>query len=133
MNIIPALQADETKLVMFFEQNDSLDSETLLKSGYVVEGDSEIEGCFALDLVEPDVYWLKQLYITKSAANKLPFLLEAILVMAKEKRAKSVYVHSHQPVVDILLDALQFNRQNNTSFVDNHPITKGNWWSYHVS
>ncbi|AXI10640.1 hypothetical protein CUC15_17590 [Oceanobacillus zhaokaii] len=133
MNIIPALQADETQLEKFFKQNESIDRETLLKSGYVVENQSVIEGCFSLEPVENEVYWLKQLYITKSAANKLPFLLEAILLMAREKRAKSVYVHSHQPVVDILLDALQFNRQNNTNFVDNHPITKGNWWSYNVS
>ncbi|RDW22276.1 hypothetical protein CWR48_00790 [Oceanobacillus arenosus] len=132
MRVILARHAEEGKLKKFFEQNISLDSKAILTSGYVVENHSEIEGCFTLDPVEQDDYWLKQLYITKSAANKLPFLLETILVMAKEKRAKSVYVNSHQPVVDILLDALQFHRQNNTPFVDKHPISKGKWWSYQV-
>ncbi|MED4475656.1 hypothetical protein [Oceanobacillus caeni] len=90
--------------------------------------------CFILDeMDEKDAYWLKQLYITRTEANKLPVLLESILTIAKSLKAKSVYVHSHQPVVDILLEALQFHPQKDASFVDKYPLKKGSWWTYNVS
>ncbi|WP_156291995.1 GNAT family N-acetyltransferase [Oceanobacillus salinisoli] len=134
MNIIPAKKATAEQLEDFFNRNENLDKDGLLDKGYVVEMNENIEGCFILDEVEEEgVYWLKQLYITRTEANKLPVLLESILTIAKSKQAKSVYVHSHQPVVDILLEALQFHPQTESSFVDKHPIDKGNWWSYNVS
>ncbi|RKQ34387.1 hypothetical protein [Oceanobacillus halophilus] len=133
MNIIPAKKANKEQLDDFFTRNDNLDRDGLIQNGFVVEMDSKIEGCFILNQVEEGVYWLKQLYITRTEANKLPVLLESILTIAKSKQARSVYVHSHQPVVDIILEALQFHPQKKSSFVDKHPIDKGNWWSYNVS
>ncbi|MFD1852189.1 hypothetical protein [Oceanobacillus bengalensis] len=134
MNIIPANKANQGQLNEFLANNKGLDKDSLLLEGYVVAIQDKIEGCFSLQALEDEgVFWLKQLYITRAEANKLPVLVETILALAKSKQAKSVYVHSHQPVVDILLEALQFHPQRETKFVDKHPITKGNWWSYHVS
>lgn len=134
MNIIPANKAQEEQLQEFFTRNENLDKDGLMEKGFVVEINSKIEGCFLLDQMdEKDVYWLKQLYITRTEANKLPVLIESILTIAKTMEAKRVYVHSHQPVVDILLEALQFHPQTDTSFVDKYPLKRGNWWTYNVS
>ena len=134
MQIIQANKASEEMLKDFFRRNDNLDRDSLVDKGFVVEINSKIEGCFILDeMDEKDTYWLKQLYITRTEANKLPVLLESILTIAKSLEAKSVYVHSHQPVVDILLEALQFHPQTDASFVDKYPLKKGSWWTYNVS
>lgn len=133
MRIIRAFETAEEQLEAFLENNRNLDKENLLKKGYVVEIKDNIEGCFILEKMENQVYWLKQLYITKPKAAHLPVLLEAILTLAKRQQAKSVRVQSHQPVVDLLLEALQFHPQKEGISVDNHSANKGNWWTYSVS
>lgn len=133
MEIIPANQADVGQLTRFLNKNDGVEKDMLQQKGYVVIIKDQIEGCFVLDSVDEDNYWLKQLYITKNEAASLPVLLESVLALAKQKMAKTVYVHSHQPMVDVLLEALQFYPQKENDFVDNHPIDKGNWWTYQVS
>ncbi|WP_042221405.1 GNAT family N-acetyltransferase [Oceanobacillus manasiensis] len=133
MKLILANQADEKKLELFLEKNESINKASLIRAGYVVEVAEEIVGCFSLETMEEGIYWLKQLYINQTNASKLPVLLESILTLAKQKQAKSVYVHSHQPVVDILLEALQFHPQKEKLFVDKYRREEGNWWLYHVS
>ncbi|WP_404455746.1 GNAT family N-acetyltransferase [Oceanobacillus kapialis] len=133
MKLIPAKQVDIKKLEGFLDKNESVNKASLVRSGYVVQIDDEVVGCFSLEMLEDGIYWLKQLYITQQHASKLPVLLEAILTLAKQQQAKSVYVHSHQPVVDILLEALQFHPQKEKMFVDKYTAEEGNWWLYHVS
>lgn len=133
MNLITAYSAPKEKLDHFLKNNQNVNKESLLKLGYVVEIEEQIQGCFSLERVDDGVYWLKQLYITKAKAAKLPILLESILNLAKEQDAKKVYVHSHQPVVDVLLEALQFHPQKEENFVDNSSKQEGNWWEYNVS
>ncbi|MGM8211423.1 hypothetical protein ACLIBH_01385 [Virgibacillus sp. W0430] len=133
MNIMPATRASEHTLAHFLERNIEIKKETLLYCGYVVEIDGKIEGCFSIEQMEEGVYWLKQLYITKNHAARLPYLLEGILTLVKKKQAKVIYVHSHQPVIDILLEALQFHPQKGNVFAGEYPKTQGNWWSYNVS
>ncbi|GAB3044840.1 GNAT family N-acetyltransferase [Virgibacillus ainsalahensis] len=133
MNLIPAYRASEEDLEQFFEKNNHVKKDSLLLKGHVVEINEKIEGCFVLEEMEEGVFWLKQLYITQTEAAKLPFLLDAILMLAKKKQAKKIYVHSHQPVVDLLLEALQFNPQKGKVFVDKYNANEGNWWSYSVS
>ncbi|SFB26336.1 hypothetical protein SAMN04488072_11234 [Lentibacillus halodurans] len=133
MELIAANHASEEKLEQFLQNNQDVERNLLLEKGYVVELKGTIEGCFVMDLVDNDVYWLKQLYVTKNAAASLPVLLEAILAMAKEKQAKQVFVHSHQPMVDVLLESLQFYPQKENTFVGTSPDKEGNWWTYHVS
>ncbi|QKY70487.1 hypothetical protein [Lentibacillus sp. CBA3610] len=133
MEIIAANHASTEKLEEFLQHNQDVERGLLLEKGYVVELKEKIEGCFVLDTVDDDIYWLKQLYVTKNAATSLPVLLETILALAKEKQAKQVFVHSHQPMVDILLEALQFYPQKENAFVSEAPDKEGNWWTYNVS
>ncbi|TQS72149.1 hypothetical protein DX933_14290 [Ornithinibacillus gellani] len=133
MKIIPAVKANEEKVAAFTEINQEIDKERLLSAGYVVEIQQEIQGCFVLSTMEEaDEYWLQQLFITKQAMSNLPVLLEMIVVITKGKQAKKLYIHSHQPVVDLLLDALQFHEQQHHT-LPNQARKQGKWWAYHVS
>lgn len=133
MKLLLASEVPKEKLDKFLQTTDQVDGKSLLNDGYVVEIANEIKGCFVLSSVEVGVFWLKQLYIAKEAAQNLPVLLESIIVLAKTKEAKKVYVHSHQPVVDILLGALQFHPQKEALKVNNLNRKDGNWWAYEVS
>lgn len=133
MDIIPVQLVSEEELQEFLAKNQNVNQENLFQNGYIVKINKSIEGCFVLDTVEEDVYWLKQLYITQTKANRLPVLIETILTLAKQQQAKCVYVYSHQPGVDVLLEALQFYPEKEQVIVDNPPQKKGNWWAYHVS
>lgn len=133
MKLVEANKAPKQMLANFLNHNDHLESDRLIASGYVAIKQEEIVGCFILDSVEEGLFWLKQLYITQSAAMNLPVLLEAILVLAKQKYAKEVYVHSHQPMVDILLEGLQFHRKPVDSIIKQLSDQKGTWWAYQVS
>lgn len=133
MHMIRAYDVSYDQLKRFLEKNKTVDKNNLFKNGYVVEIQHKIEGCFILEMMDEGEYWLKQLFITKEHAAMLPVLLEAILTLAKQQEAIVVYVHSQQPVVDLLLEALQFHPQGENAFVDKYPASKGNWWSYDVS
>ncbi|SHG63206.1 GNAT family N-acetyltransferase [Ornithinibacillus halophilus] len=133
MNIIAANKASLEKVNAFLETTDQVDKNSLLEEGFVVEFEQEIRGCFVLSSINEGEYWLKQLYISKEAAASLPVLLETIVTMAKGLHAKKVYVHSHQPVVDILLDALQFHPQKEVVLPIKKPRAEGSWWAYEVS
>lgn len=133
MQILKVKEAKKQAVNDFLDRNDNVSKDCLLTHGYVVEMNGRIDGCFVLEPMENQAFWLKQLYITQSEARKLPVLLEGILVIARKIEAKCVYVHSHQPVVDILLEALQFKREEQIEVrkIDQHK--KGNWWTYNVS
>lgn len=133
MNLLRANQVPEEKLDQFLTCNENLNKENLLKKGYVVEIDHHIKGCFIIEHIEKDLYWLKQLYITQPEARFLPLLLESILALAKKQHAKKVFVHSHQPMVDIILESLQFHPQSKNIWLDEFINHKGQWWTYHVS
>ncbi|HLR09233.1 MAG TPA: hypothetical protein VK136_08265 [Bacillota bacterium] len=133
MKIIPAAHAPKMQLRSFLDTNNMIDEARLLAAGYVVEMKGRLEGCFVLEAIDSDVYWLKQMYMTKNAALSLPGLLEAVLALAKQKQAQTVYVYSHQLFVDIILEALQFHPQEKGIVVDNDANKPGNWWAYNVS
>lgn len=133
MKIIPAKNAPYDQISDFLVNNEHIDKHELWEMGYVVAGEEKIVGCFILQQVENDSYWLKQLYIIKDEAGKLPFVLESVLALAKQEQARHVYTHSHQPVVDMLLDALQFNKKDQQPPVDNQSKKSGTWWTYQVS
>ncbi|WP_269410495.1 hypothetical protein [Lentibacillus daqui] len=133
MNLVATKHVSIEKVEHFLQQNRDVNGNALMQHGYVVEIEQQIEGCFILEPMEPGVYWLKQLHVTKKCAPSLAVLLESVLAIAKQRHAKSVYVHSHQPVVDLLLDALQFHPQKKNEFVDSQQMKEGNWWVYNVS
>lgn len=134
MKLIEAHRVSKEELEQFLDNNDQIDIKTLLKSGYVVKCEDKIIGCFELELVDDGAFWLKQLYIIRNEAVKLPVLLEYILVFAKQKRAKIVFAHSEQPVTDLLLESLSFSLHEDDDF-ELHKVKnrKGHWWSYEVS
>ncbi|GIO26844.1 hypothetical protein [Ornithinibacillus bavariensis] len=133
MKVLIASEVPIEKVEAFINTTDQVDKESLIQDGYLVEINGEIKACFVLSSVKGGVYWLKQLYIAKEAAMNLPILFETIIVLVKEKRAKKLYVHSHQPIVDILLDALQFHPQNEAIDIQSYQQNEGNWWAYEVS
>lgn len=133
MKVMPVKQATYEQLEDFLMRNERIDKPLLFDKGFVVEIGGQIEASFILDELESGGCWLKQLYITQSHAAKLPVLLEMILQIARKQDAKVVYVHSHQPVVDILLESLDFQPEKNKQIVPAKAITSGCWWSYEVS
>lgn len=133
MKIIPAKNAPYDQVADFLENNAHIDKYKLIDEGYVVAGEAKIVGCFILQQMENDSYWLKQLYIIKEEAGKLPFILESVLALAKQEQARHVYTQSHQPVVDMLLAALQFHKKGQQPPVDNSLEQSGTWWTYQVS
>lgn len=133
MKLIEANLAPQQLLDDFLKNNNHINKEHLVCNGYVAMKQEEIIGCFMLEPVENNLYWLKQLYVTQASATILPVLLESILVLAKQKYAKEVYVHSHQPMVDILLEALQFHPKSTEKMKEKLPNRKGRWWAYQVS
>lgn len=134
MRLIQAQKVEQAKRETFFNLNEHLNKDLLLTDGYLVEDNEQIIGCFIIEPTKQDVYWLKQLYITQKEARLLPALLEAILTLAKQKRAKKVYVFSHQPMVDIILSALQFREGNAEEILLNKKEHRnGTWWTYFVS
>jgi|SRR5690625_338601 len=133
MNLIKAERAPENLLNSFLESNEDINSIAIKRSGYVVMKDGQIVGCFVLQGLESNRFWLKQLFITKQEAMILPILLKAILHLAEKNYAKEVYVHSHQPMVDWLLQSLQFHPQEGTLMLQSLPRRKGTWWSYKIS
>ncbi len=130
---MPVKHAVYEQLKDYLERNDNINKQLLLQKGYVVEISGQIEASFILEELDADILWLKQLYITQSKAAKLPVLLETILQLARKREAKRVYVHSHQPVVDILLEALSFQPEKQNKFIDEKSLMTGSWWSYQVS
>lgn len=107
--------------------------EDILQIGYLVEINDQIRGCFILDEIKEGLYWLKKLYVTKTATIKIPILVEAILVLAKQKNAKKVYVNSHKLMMDIILESLNFHPQENNELLNKYDKGVGKWWEYSVS
>ncbi|ASN04054.1 GNAT family N-acetyltransferase [Virgibacillus necropolis] len=133
MELILAKDVSNTRLDQFLLNNQDVDKSLLTEKGYVVQIDEQIEGCFVLDAMENGVHWLKKLHVTKQAAHGLPVIIESILTIAKENQATCVYVHSHQPLVDILLESLQFRPQKDVKIVNIPENSNGHWWAYDVS
>ncbi|MCF3942747.1 hypothetical protein [Oceanobacillus alkalisoli] len=133
MKVMPVKHATYEQLDEFLSRNERLDKPLLFDKGFVVEIGGQIEASFILDELDSGGCWLKQLYITQSHAAKLPILLETILQIARKQEAGTVYVHSHQPVVDILLESLDFQPEKNKQIIPERPIKSGCWWSYQVS
>src|SRR5699024_3017997 len=132
MDLISVNSISEEELQRFLDKNSHVNGKNLMDYGYVVRIEEELEGCFILAPLTDEVYWLRQLYINQKKADHLPFLIDAIVKLAEQKQLKRIYVHSHQPVVDLLLEALQFHKEVKNEYVDNPSEIKGKWWAYNV-
>ena len=132
MKVIPLTEMDTLTWQTFCKENELMNKETFPDNGYAVLSSHEMIGYFELELMEDYQYWLKQLYIIRNEAGKLPVLLEYILLLAKEKEATVIYAHSEQPVTDLLLESMCFSLQINSNELQQRRKS-GNWWSYKVS
>ncbi|HLR23046.1 MAG TPA: hypothetical protein VK100_04900 [Pseudogracilibacillus sp.] len=132
MKVIPLTEMDTLTWQTFCKENELMNKETFPDNGYAVLSSHEMIGYFELELMEDYQYWLKQLYIIRNEAGKLPVLLEYILLLAKEKEATVIYAHSEQPVTDLLLESMCFSLQINSNELQKRRKS-GNWWSYKVS
>lgn len=133
MQIYHVNKAQVEKLEEFLQKNEAIAAESLSKSSYMIEVDGKIEGCFDLKSIDESTYWLRQLYLSRSQVQKLFVVFESILIIARKKQINCVYVHNQSPVVDILLESLQFKRESDVKLKDISTKTAGNWWAYNVS
>lgn len=132
MKMVQARVADSEKVEHFLMNNETINGEQLLEKGFVVEMDNVIKGCFIIEAIDQETYWLRQLYMNHDEIISLPLIIDSIIERAQERSVKRIYVNSHQQVVDELLETLQFYPQTAPLDVHNGVITKGKWWAYQV-
>lgn len=133
MQLIRTNRASKEQLDDFLLENIDIDREHLITDGYIVSVNHRIIGCFILDELKEDLYWLRQLYIMKEEAMTLPVVIEAILNLAKDKAGTQVIVNSHQLTLDIILKALHFYPHNQQDIDFEMISAKGKWWVYHLN
>lgn len=132
MNVMEASQVTTYQLEQFLQHNHDIDLATLLENGFVVECSDKIIGCFSLEPIGEDSFWLKQLYVIQQEAVKLPRIVEMVLIIAEQKQAKVIYAHSEQPVTDLLLASLSFSLQSEETAAIAIDKDKGHWWTYSI-
>jgi len=133
MELIRANQVSREFLVSFLQGHEHVNEHQLLDKGYVVVKNDRLIGCFVLNEVEDDQIWLQQLYMIKEEAIKLPILIETILTLAKQQAPTTIYVNSHQSLVDIILDSLQFRQETEGIWLDGTYRSTGKWWTYPIT
>lgn len=132
MRLIRANQAPPKLVESFLKNNQEIKKSSLLDSGYVVEINNRIMGCFHLEQIDEGLYWLRRLYIIRTDAIKLPVLVEAVLALALQKNATKVFVKSHKLMLDIILKSLQFQSQTEAPVKHLCNKNNGKWWSYNI-
>lgn len=133
MQLLRTQSASKDQVEDFLLKNIEIDREDLISKGYIVRMDNRIIGCFILDQLKDRLYWLRQLYIMKEETMKLPLVIEAILVLAKDKEATQVFVNSHQVMLDIILNALTFYPAPYPLSDQKDIESKGKWWAYDLN
>lgn len=132
MKMIEARTADREKVDLFLLNNEAINAEQLLDSGFVIEINDRIAGCYVIESVDEETDWLKQLYMNQDEIFSLPLLIETIIQRSKQRGVATIYVHSHQRVVDHLLSTLHFYPQNDPVHVHHGSKAGGTWWAYTI-
>lgn len=134
MKLIKASAVKESDLNTFIGQQQILYKTDSIseKTSYVIEDESTIISLFQMELVEGQNGWLKKLFITKNDALKLPAVLHTIIQFAKEQNIRTIYVHSKQPVTDLLLSSSSFTLQPLETLRPFQNEKQGNWWFYSI-
>lgn len=132
MELIEAKVADQQKVQQFLMTNERIQSDQLMDKGFVVEINEDIKGCFIIDYIDRETYWLRQLYMNQGEMFSLPFVIDSIIQRGKEKGIRRVYVYSHQQVVDELLSTLEFYPQSAPQHIKSGVTQQGNWWAYTI-
>lgn len=132
MKIIKASQFPEENISEFLKSAHQIEVENILHSGYMLEVNDEISGCFILEKMADKIYELKKFYLVSTEAIKIPTLFEEVLSIAKEIGAKQVFVHSHKLMTDIILESLNFYPQTDEPIINIGTKNSGKWWSYTI-
>lgn len=130
LRIIEASQLPEKNVHDFLKNAHQINPASVLESGYMLEIDGKICGCFVLEEITDKTFELKKFYLISTEAIKIPILFEAILSIAKEKKAKKVYVYSQKLMTDIILESFNFYPQENSGFPKKVGENEGKWWFY---
>lgn len=133
MQVKKAISVKEDMLKQFILEANGLQISANLYRGYVIVDSEKIICWFELEQLSDMQCWLKQLFILREEALKLPYVFEYILQFIKMNNLKSIYVHSNQLVTDLLLESLSFSVERNDHFNIKFEKDSGTWWTYHVS
>jgi N-acetylglutamate synthase-like GNAT family acetyltransferase len=132
MKLIPASKLPEKKVLEFLKSAPQIKFRSLLQSGYVLEINHTIRGCFNLEKITGNIYELKQFYVTTTEDIEILQLFDMIIALAKKTGAKQIWVNSHKLMIDILLERLQFYPQTGQEQFKKHVKSSGKWWSYTI-
>lgn len=133
MELVQVCEATEEKVKDFLKEHAQIGHKNLKTSGYFVKTNEQITGCFTLEPVENGIFWLKQLYIARSEAMRLPDLFRLILSLAEEKNAEKIVVRSHKLMLDLILESLHFELEEESPFPVEGDLPYNKWWSYRLT
>lgn len=135
MELKKATAVNQDKLHSFFAHHEPLQTVHDINehTSYVIEQDGSIISWFQIDYLNHDDLWLKKLFIVQSEALKLPDVLQTIVKFANRNKVTTIYVHSKQPVTDLLLSSFSFTLQPSQRLQPFQLAKRGNWWSYTFS
>ncbi|NLI67118.1 MAG: hypothetical protein GX374_00540 [Bacilli bacterium] len=132
MELKKATAVSESKLHSFIGKSGWFHNVKALDepSSYVIKDGEMIISWFQLESIDGENYWLKKLFISQNEAMKLPSVMHTIIQYAEQQNAKTIYVHSKQPVTDLLLASFSFALQDEHSLQPFQKERTGNWWFY---
>lgn len=133
MEILSASQLPEKAVRDFLKNVEQIQVNKMLQSGYMLVSNYKINGCFMLEKVGEEAYELKHFYLISTEGIKIPILFEAILMLAKERGAKQIFVRSHKQMTDIILSSLNFYPQDVQDSLQKDERQGGKWWSYTIT
>lgn len=132
IKIFQARELPEKYVHEFLKNVQEIQISSILESGYILEINQTIRGCFNLQKIKGNIYELKQFYVIKTEDIEISLLFDMIIAMARKLGAKEIWVNSHKLMIDILLERLQFYPQNSKSQLGNHVKMSGKWWTYPI-
>lgn len=133
MQVKKAISVEEAKLKAFLAEANGLTISANIYNGYVIEHLDKIICWFELERFTELQCWLKQLFILREEALKLPYVFEYILQFMKAEQVQCLYVHSDRLVTDLLLESLSFSVREDKPQTLRCDKVSGTWWTYDVS
>lgn len=132
MKLKKATAIPESELNTFIGQHDWFHQVEIINknSSYVIQDGETIISWFQLESIDEENVWLKKLFISQNEALKLPSVLHTIIEYAKSENAHTIFVHSKQPVTDLLLSSFSFSLQSPDTRFPFQEEREGNWWFY---
>lgn len=132
IKIFRARELSEEYVQKFLNNAPEVQIKSILETGYMLEVNNTLSGCFMMEEIGENVYELKHFYLVTTEAIKIPILFEAILTIAKQKGAQQVFVKSQKLMTDILLRSLGFYPQTDQAFLKKSTRNGGKWWLYTI-